>query len=139
MKMSGAPMNHAERPLLLMKLAVTVAIITMVTAPGPKGPNGSRWRRIAPYGESRPSRALFPGGEASRVLVLIEYGVTALLCLGDDRSERRHAAPQVDETVRAWYQAQSSDASRDRRPPHTARNEGLEIDFQSYSPGRTDK
>jgi len=26
-------MNHAERPLLVMKLAVTVAIITMVTAP----------------------------------------------------------------------------------------------------------
>ena len=34
MKMSKAPTNQAERPLLVMKLAVTVAIIIMVTAPG---------------------------------------------------------------------------------------------------------
>src|SRR5436305_3169959 len=34
MKMSRAPTNQAERPPLVMKLAVTVAIITMVTAPG---------------------------------------------------------------------------------------------------------
>src|SRR6266403_850813 len=35
-KMSRAPTNHAERPLLVMKLAVTVAIITMVTAVWPE-------------------------------------------------------------------------------------------------------
>jgi hypothetical protein len=34
MKMSKAPMNQAERPLLVMKVAIIAEIITMVTAPG---------------------------------------------------------------------------------------------------------
>src|SRR5438270_10382299 len=46
MNTSRAPMNHAERPLFVTKVAVTVAIITIVTAPGQKlqvhwfGPDG---------------------------------------------------------------------------------------------------
>src|SRR3954462_15428125 len=34
MNTSRAPMNHAERPLFVTKVAVTVAIITIVTALG---------------------------------------------------------------------------------------------------------
>lgn len=34
MKIISAPTNHAERPLAVMKADVTVAIITIVTAPG---------------------------------------------------------------------------------------------------------
>ena len=34
MNKSKAPINHADRPPLVMKQVVTVAIMTMVTAPG---------------------------------------------------------------------------------------------------------
>jgi hypothetical protein len=37
MNISKAPMNHAERPPFVTKVAVTVAIITIVTAPGQNG------------------------------------------------------------------------------------------------------
>jgi hypothetical protein len=42
---------------------------------------------------------IYSRGRTTRVLTPIERGVTAPLRLGDDRSGRRHTAPQIDETA----------------------------------------
>src|ERR1700727_3035373 len=60
---------------------------------------GSRWRRIAPHKGDSGFSGFIPGPETTRVLALIDRGATALLCLGGDRSEHRHRAPQVDKTA----------------------------------------
>jgi len=53
---------------------------------------GSGWRRIAPHKGDSGFWGFIPRPETTRVLALIDRGVTALLCLGGDRSERRHGA-----------------------------------------------
>jgi hypothetical protein len=54
MNKSKTPMNQAERPLFVMKQAVTAAIITMVTAPGQNCANPLASGRS----RSSPARAL---------------------------------------------------------------------------------
>src|ERR1700689_2631054 len=60
---------------------------------------GSRWRRIAPHKGDSGFWGFIPRTETTRVLALIDRGVTALLRRGGDRSEHRHGTPQVDKTA----------------------------------------